>query len=185
MRYVTIIGMAVAILAAGTHLHSHASMYWDSEVPDLEMMMESETVAQDSTTAPPKVEPAPKMYADGVTLEIDVISEEEPADVGPIRTTEDTVTTTPQSPRSLQRTLREPTQPSSSSTATPRPAVTQPGGQPETQKALQDARPTESAGAPGLSQTEEQKPVTKKMKWGQTETGAPAPAPQQGAPAGQ
>ena len=185
MRYVTIIGLVLAMLAAGTFLPSQASMYWDSEVPDLETMMETAPVVRDSTPTPPKVDPAPKMYADGVTLEIDVISEDEPAAAAPITTTEDTVTITPQSPRSLQRTLREPAQPSSSPAATPRPAVTQPGGQPESQRSLQDARPAESAVAPGLSQAEEQKPVTKKMRWGQTETGGATPAPQQGAPAGQ
>jgi len=185
MRYVTLVGLTLAILAGGTLLQSQASMYWEFEVPDLETMGESEVVVQDTRPEPPRMDPPTPMYSTYVDPETDSISEEEPVAVAPIRTTEDTVTVTPQSPRQLQRTLREPAQPSASSPeSTPRPAVTQPGGQPETRRSLQDTRPADPTSAPGVSQAEDQKPVTKKMKWGQTDSGSTT-APQQAAPAGQ
>lgn len=185
MRYVTLVGVALAILAGGALLQSEASMYWDFEVPDLETMGESGVVVQDSRPAAPRTDPPTPMYDNYVVPDIEPYSAEEPVAAAPIRTTEDTVTVTPQSPRQLQRTLREPAQPSASSPeSTPRPAVTQPGEQPESRRSLQDSRPADPTSAPGGPQGEEQKPVTKKMKWGQTDTGS-SPAPQQAAPAGQ
>lgn len=172
MRYLIAVGICTVFLV-GDIVNSHSSMYWDFETSDLETMGEPEVATQDRQPAQPTIKMAPKMYDDYELPDFEPLSMEERPRTAPMRSTEDSVSAPVVRPMTPRRTQQPAPQDTSVQTVSPRPAITQPGAQsvptPPAEQPAQVSTPSVDTQAPS-KRTDVQQPVTKKMKWGKTDS---------------
>ena len=175
MRYLIAVGICLVLLVGGIVPGAHSSMYWNFETPDLETMGEPEAAPQDSRPIQPARQKAPKMYDDYELPEIEPLSANEPPRAAPLRATEDAVSPPAVQTQTPRRTQRDEPSQTTVQTVSPRPAITQPGAQStSTPQAVQPTQVSPGAtSAPSAApQAAPQEPVTKKMKWGKTDSGS-------------
>ncbi len=174
MRYLIPVSICLVLLVGGTVPAAHSSMYWNFETPDLETMGEPEAAPQDSRPVQPARQKAPKMYDDYELPEIEPLSAEEPPRTAPLRATEDSVSAPVVRTQTPRRTQQTPPAEATVQSVSPRPAITQPGAQTtSTPPAPQPAQVGPGEISPSSAATQPaQEPVTKKMKWGKTDSGS-------------
>ncbi|MGC8906442.1 MAG: hypothetical protein ACP5M0_03250 [Desulfomonilaceae bacterium] len=175
MRYLIAVGICLFLLVGGTVPAAHSSMYWNFETPDLETLGEPEAAPQDSRPIQPARQKAPKMYDDYELPEIEPLSVDEPPRTAPLRATEDSVSAPVVRTQTPRRTEQAAPAETTVQTVSPRPAITQPGAQstsppPAGQPA--QVTPGQTSAPSAATQTAPQEPVTKKMKWGKTDSGS-------------